>query len=123
MKMKTNSPIFTFLIILLFSSCANIKHITNNNASNVKGFRSNIEAQKKLDREVAILTKDESSRCQFVMKEKAKDNPLDSGKDYAIYYAKDKAYQLKKNAIVIEEIKKVGDYGHEVYFQIFHCPK
>ncbi len=109
-------------ISLVLSGCQNLAHITNVNVDEIANITRDIELSEKINSKVAIKKIEEVKSCKHIKKSVAKDNALEAGKEAAIMYAKYEAYKMSENTIVIEEIKKVGDYGSRVHFDIYNCP-
>lgn len=119
-------PLFLTSLFIL-SGCGNfldnMRHATNVNLRDVKNISRDREYMATLDRRVQVIEKNQKQSCSEVKSnQRARDNSLNQGRDMAIYYAKDEAYELDANSILIHSIEQVGNYGHEVHFDILNCP-
>ncbi len=115
--------VLILIIALNLFGCANIKHLTSTSVADVRGFNRNVSLRNEVDDKVKTITNLEAKKCTFIQDEKAKDNALDSGKEMATYYLKDKAIAAKSNAIVVSEFTKIGDYYYEVSGKVYRCGK
>lgn len=80
------------LLVLLLSSCAEIRKVTNTNAIT--------EENQRIDAKIKTLaTEAEASSCKFITDVKGEDNLLNSGKESAIISIK--KFAAQKNADTI----------------------
>lgn len=108
-------------MIVIVSSCQNLRHATNINASSVKGVKFDLELRKKLDKKIKVITEEEAKNCEFVKEHTTKDNVLEQGETVPLYYLKYHAYEIDANAVIVDKTKEVGNYGHVVEGRIFKC--
>jgi hypothetical protein len=107
-------------IILLFASCANIKHALDGTNINILDQDTDSKL-KEIDDAVSIVSLDQAKHCQLISSLKAKDNVYNSGEKYAIIELKRKASQLKANSITVDKVEKIGTYGHEAFGNAWNC--
>lgn len=112
---------FLLPALFVFTSCQNIRHITNIHLRDLKSISKDKEYQKKLDKHVQLKKEEDVKECTFVKEYTAKDNIFDQGEKWAVYYAKDKAYELDANTVVLEKQEQVGNYGHAAKVKIYNC--
>ena len=125
--MKTLS-LFIFLFALagcqsVHKAQENLKHATNVNLREVEYFADKEGKADKLNERVKTITPEKAKDCKKIKDYVGKDNTIDQGQQFAVLYLKHKAKQVEANAVVINKLKKIGDYGYEAHGTILSCPE
>lgn len=119
--------VMTLICLVLVGGCANFKtnlqHITNVNMQDHKAFHQNESAQDLYNQRVSTVDAGAASRCRFLSEIIAKDNLMDVGAKYAVLYVKVKSYEIGANAVVIDQVRSIGDAGFEAKGKAYDCPK
>ena len=113
---------WVFGIMFLLAGCENLKHATNVNFSDMKNMRHDEALMAKLDKRVEVIDSKRAKYCSFIKDIIGRDNVLDQGMKYALYYAKYETFKLDGNSMVILKKEKVGDYGSRVRARAYRCP-
>lgn len=101
------------LILLVLSSCANLKHATNTNMKNVGLFHRSPEYAKKIETSVSIKKDSEVSNCKKLGQYLGIDNVLETGENFAKLYLLKAVRDAGGDSVVILNHYKVGDYGYK----------
>ena len=111
-----------FLLAVAFlSSCANLKHATSTNLSEVKHFRNNHAQIDYWNTKVATLKNGEEANCKLIGDIKGKDNVFDAGAEFAVLYMKINANKLGADSILVKWTKNIGNYGNEAFGNAYLC--